>query len=777
MKRSLPFNADWRFHRGDIDTPKVMEKIATYLEAKTESKRCGPAAKDYQDTRSNGRNHLLNHEGWRNVCAPHDYVIEGTPHPDANEALGYLDYPNAWYRKRFFLDKEEEGKRICLYFEAVAIHCRVYVNGVYLLSHTSGYSPFEVDISDVALYGEENTVAVYIDNSEHEGWWYEGAGLTRNVWLEISEDVSVERDGVFVHPQKEETDWLVPVEIEVRSDRFEDVCVRAECRIVGPDGQETELPPENALLPARKKTTLHLSGRIASPALWNTREPKLYTLRTVLYANDAPVEEREDRFGFRTIRFDADEGFFLNGERVEIKGVCNHTDNGLTGRAVPERLQKKRLEMMKEMGANGYRCAHYPHPAYTMDLLDEMGFLVMAETRWFSTAPESMAQLETLVRRDRNHPCVILWSAGNEEPMHVTDQGRRIARAMMERIRELDGSRPVTTAVSDKPANSTVSDIVDVMGVNYNLSHFDLLHEKNPSVPLLSSENTALSGTRGWYYPDSPERGYMSAYDENKENPSRAETWKFISQRKWIAGGYQWTGMEHRGSKVWPLLSSQTGAVDIFMQRKEAFYVNQALWLEEPVIHLIPHWNWKGLEGEEVRVAAYTNCECAELFLNGRSLGKIGLQRFEHAEWRVPYEPGELRVKGWRGETCCEDVQVTTGAATRLRLRQETPSPVAGLRDVALFTCECLDAEGRVVPDAAPIVRFSANGLGSVIGTGSDVCDPVPPASPIRKMRAGAISVLVRVGNTPGALKLYAEADGLGRAVITVPVGAGPEKK
>ena len=528
-----------------------------------------------------------------------------------------------------------------------------------------------------------------------------------------------------------------------------------------------------ASLPARQKTVLRLKGSVAKPALWDTENPNLYTLRTALYADGEKVEEREDRFGFRTIRFDADEGFFLNEKRVQIKGVCNHTDNGLTGRAVPERLQRRRMEMMKEMGANGYRCAHYPHPAYTMDLLDEMGFLVMAETRWFSTAPESMAQLEMLVKRDRNHPCVVLWSAGNEEPMHLTSQGRRIARAMMERIRELDGTRPVTTAVSHDPANSTVADLVDVMGVNYNLTHFDMLHEKNPGVPLVSSENTATSTTRGWYHDNSPERGYMSAYDHATNNHflSREETWRYIAERKWIAGGYQWDGMEHRGETLWPRLCSQAGAIDMFMQRKEAFYVNQSLWLEKPMLRLFPHWNWAGLEGQEILVEAYTNCDRAELFLNGKSLGAVEVARFGHAQWRVPYAPGVLSVKGWlKGKLCCEDRQETTGRAVRLRLRQETPDPKAGCRDVVLFTCECLDEQGRVVPDAAPTVSFSVNRLGSVIGTGSDVCDHVPVASPVRRMRAGAISVLVRVGDEPGELQLFAEADGLDSACAAVKV-------
>jgi len=505
--------------------------------------------------------------------------------------------------------------------------------------------------------------------------------------------------------------------------------------------------------------------------LWDITAPSLYTMETTVTVDGECVEKQENRFGFRTIRFDKDHGFFLNGRSVKIKGVCCHQDYGLTGKAVPPRVQRYRLQLLKEMGANGYRCAHYPHHAYTMDVLDELGFLVMAETRWYQSTPEGMEQLDMLIKRDRNHPGIILWSAGNEEPWHRTPAGRRIAHAMLHRARQLDPTRPVTTAVSHDPGHSTVADLIDVMGVNYNLTHFDLLHETYPDVPLVSSECAATSTTRGWYHADCPERGYINGYDHdiNLTFLARENTWKYLMAREWIAGGYQWAGIEHRGEAVWPRLCSQAGALDLYLQKKDAFYQNQSHWTDKPMVHLLPHWNWQGLEGEDIRVSCYTNCDHVKLYLNDACIGEKDVEKWGHAEWQVPYTPGRLEVRGYvGGRLVAKDVQQTTGAPVKLRLKLESDHVRADGQDVAILTCDCVDAQGRHVPDAAPFVRFYVRDKGQIIGTGSDVCDHVPVTSHDRRMRAGLISVLVRAGEEKGRMTVLAEADGLQRGVLSI---------
>ena len=773
MKETISFNQDWRFHLGDIPVEEAKLKSPMYIEAKTSRKRCGPAARGYMDgTEFYNDFGLISHETWLPVDVPHDYIIGQEPKAENNNTLGFFKYENAWYRKHFTLDAADEGRRISIYFEGVGVHCKVYVNGCYMLTNNCGYSSFEVDVTDVVDFGEDNVIALHIDTSEHEGWWYEGAGIYRPVWLIKSEPVAVDLYGVFIHPEKGEGDvWALPVDTTLRNDDYEEKTARVLSIARDDKGREIARLEGEIAVPARQKATLHQRGMVENPALWDIESPALYTLETIVTVAGETVETQQNRFGFRTIRFDKDEGFFLNGRNVKIKGVCCHQDYGLTGKAVPPRVQRYRLELLKEMGANGYRCSHYPQHDYTMNLLDEMGFLTMAETRWYESTPEGMAQLDMLIKRDRNHPCVILWSAGNEEPMHKTKPGRRIAHAMLHRARELDGTRPVTTAVSHDPAHSTVADLVDVMGVNYNLTHFDMLHEKYPDVPLVSTECVATSTTRGWYYADCPERGYYYGYDRdtNKSFLAREKTWKYFMERPWIAGGYQWAGIEHRGETVWPRLCSQAGAIDLYLNRKDAFYQNQSHWTKAPMVHLLPHWNWPGMEGQEIRVSAYTNCDRVELFLNGELIGSHEVEPWGHAEWQVKYAPGCLLAKCYReGKLACQDQVETTGAPVKLRLKLERDGVRADGQDVAIITCDCLDAQGRHVPDAAPMVHFYTVDKGQIVGTGSDVCDHTPVTSHDRRMRAGLISVLARAGKEPGRMIVKAEAEGLETAVLAV---------
>lgn len=771
MKETLSFNQDWRFHLGDIPVEEAKLKSPMYIEAKTARKRCGPAAREYMDGMEfYNETNLISHETWLSVDVPHDYIIGQEPKEENNNTLGFFRYENAWYRKHFTLDAVDEGRRISLYFEGVGIHCKVYVNGCYMLTNNCGYNSFEVDVTDVVDFGQENVVALHVDVSEHEGWWYEGAGIYRPVWLIKSEPVAVDLYGVFVHPERKTAGrWDVPVDTTLRNDGYESTVAVVRSVARNAAGDEI-LALENSIeIPAREKATLHQRGEVTNPALWDIDSPNLYTLETVVTVGEKVVECQTNRFGFRTIRFDKDEGFFLNDRSVKIQGVCCHQDYGLTGKAVPKRIQRYRLELLKEMGANGYRCSHYPQHDYTMQCLDELGFLTMCETRWYESTPEGMAQLEMLIKRDRNHPCVILWSAGNEEPMHKTAAGRRIAHAMLYRARQLDGTRPVTTAVSHDPAHSTVADLIDVMGVNYNLTHFDLLHETYPDVPLVSTECVATSTTRGWYLADDVKRGYIYGYDRdtNKSFLAREKTWKYLMERQWIAGGYQWAGIEHRGETVWPRLCSQAGAIDLYLNRKDAFYQNQSHWTKKPMVHLLPHWNWPGWEGKTLRVSAYTNCDAVELFLNGASLGRHEVEPYGHAEWQVVYAPGKIEAVGYRqGQEVCRDVQETTGAPAALRLKLERDGVQGDGEDIAILTCDCVDEQGRHVPTAAPFVHFYTNEKGSILGTGSDVCDHVPVTCPDRQMRAGLISVAVRTGTEKGGLIVCAEADGLAPAVL-----------
>ena len=772
MRETLNFNKDWLFHEGDIFVEAPRSKGLIYQQAKTERRLIGPASVAYPDGVDSYGGSRATAEYWEKVTLPHDYVIAQTPNEKNNNTLGYFEYNNAWYRKHFTLDAACEGKRVVLFFEGAAVHCTVYVNGCHMLDNRCGYTSFEVDITDVARFGQENVVAVYVNAQEHEGWWYEGAGIYRDVWLEITESVAVERDGVFVHPELMGGEsWNVPVDTELRNDDYEDAAVSVETVLYTMAGQEIARAQGEMTVPARDHGTLRQAMRVENPALWDTQSPALHICETTVTRGGEIVDRTKCRFGFRTIRFDPDHGFFLNGKRVVIKGVCCHQDYGLTGKAVPKRVQKYRLELLREMGANGYRTAHYPHHAATMDYLDELGFLVMDETRWFETTPDGVRQLEMLIRRDCNRPGVILWSLGNEEPMHVRPEGRRIARALRTIVKRLDPTRPVTTAQSVDPLHSTVLDVMDVMGVNYNIEHYDKLHDMYPDRPLFSSECCATGTTRGWYLDDCPARGYIDGYDRRSNSwfRGREETWQWFMAREYVCGGYQWAGIEHRGETTWPRLCSQSGAIDLFLNRKDAFWQNQSHWTEKSMVHILPHWNLSGREGEAVRVSVYTNCDSVELFQDGRSMGAQAVEPFGHVEWRLIYNPGSVRAVGYKdGEPAAEETVETTGRPVALRLKLERGGVRADGQDVAIITCDCVDSEGRHVPDAAPLVRFNTNGLGYVAGTGSDVSDHTPVTCPDRKMRAGLISVLVRAGERAGMLRVYAEADDLEPARLDI---------
>ena len=422
------------------------------------------------------------------------------------------------------------------------------------------------------------------------------------------------------------------------------------------------------------------------------------------------------------------------------------------------------------MGANGYRTTHYPHTEAIMDAIDDMGLLVMDETRRFESCEESLSQLEMLVRRDRNRPSVIMWSVGNEEPYQTNDNGRRINKKMIETIRKLDKYRPVSAAVSNSPETATVFGDSDLIGINYNHWSFDKVHEKYPDKALFSSECCATGTTRGWYFDDDTVRGYCCAYDRDTNSwfTGREFFHKFLLSHPYIFGAFQWIAFEHRGETVWPRICSQSGAIDLFLQKKDAFYQNQSHWTTEPMIHLLPHWNFMGREGESIAVFAYTNCEEAELFLNGVSLGRREIEKGGHGEWNVKYQPGELKVVGYKnGKEAAQDKKITSGKPENLVLRLENGDDIrANGGDIALFTCYTTDADGNFVPTASPFVEFNCNRYGTIVGTGSDVCDHSPVCLPVRKMRAGYISVAVKLGSEAGKLRLYASSENLRETVI-----------
>ena len=487
VRKKLLFDDGWRFHRGDIHRPPLMNYMATYHGASAESGRGGAAAA-YDDS------------DWERVDLPHDMVIGVEPDPSENEDHGYVRRDNGWYRNYFYLPPGEEGKKLSLLFDGAATECIVWVNGVELRRNFTAGTGFEVDFTDVARYGDEiNVVSVYIDNTTFEGWYYEGGGLYRHVWLLSRDPLGIGTWGLFVRPEPmERGDWQARVEIELQNDRYEAADVTLSLSVLDPMGETAAVSESSLRIEARESRTVHQRVWLAKPALWSPENPRLYTLRAVVGdASRAVVDEDSVRFGIRRIDFDPDRGMLINGQPTRLRGMCVHQEHGGLGVAIPDGVLEYRVRRLQEMGCNAIRTAHNPPAPQLLDICDRLGMLIMEENRWLDSAPEGMRQLEAMIRRDRNHPCVIMWSMFNEEGAMEFAFGPKIMNAMRARARQLDDSRPVTYAQNTGLLLPGVARTGDVIGINYNNDWYPKLHEMYPDMMLYGSETIGYMSVMG----------------------------------------------------------------------------------------------------------------------------------------------------------------------------------------------------------------------------------------------------------------------------------------
>lgn len=775
MRTEIKLNEDWLFHKGDIENPLSKDKGFVYSQAKTERKKSGPAAyglPDFEDAYRAMPGDMVYRMDWCKVSLPHDYIIESDNLEDENQALGYFHYENAWYRKHFSLpDGTKKDRRVLIRFEGVTGQSTVYLNGCLIGRNFSSYNTFELDISDYVWYDRENVLAVYVNvTDQFEGWWYGGGGIYRDVYLTVTDPVAIDLYGVYAPYEKiNDRDFQVNFKTECVNAGFGSETVTLKSQVIAPDGTVAAEATAKGEIPARGKATVNYSAVVKAPLLWDCDNPNLYTVETTLLSSDGSTDCNTTRIGFRTVEITVEKGLLLNGKEVFINGVCCHQDFGLTGLAVPENIARYKISLLKEMGANGYRTSHYEQTAAYMDALDEMGFLVMDEMRWFENTEESRKQLSALVKRDRNRPSVILWSTGNEEPYFLSDAGRRIHRSLSAEIEKLDDTRFITAAEDRKPQFSTIYEDCDVIGINYNLNLYDEVHKAYPKKPVFSSECCATGTTRDWNFPDFADGGRLRDYDKDASEwfLGREKTYRFLRSTPYVFGCYQWIGVEHRGEAAWPRVCSASGAIDLYLQKKGVFYQNLSHWSKEPMAHLVPHWNFEGLEGQTLPVTVYTNCDQLELFLNGVSLGKKQIEKYGRGEWQVTYQPGTLKVVGYRnGKAVAEDERVTTGKPQKLRFTKTAPFCFNG-EDLALFTLEAVDENGRAVPNAAEFVRFSVSAPAKIVGTGSDNTDHVRVSCPNRQMYMGKIAVCVKPQKDT-AFTLTAESANCGYASITL---------
>lgn len=711
----LSFDEGWRFHPGDIPFPEIRGHGMTYGHAKA-GNASGAAAMDYNDS------------SWRLLNLPHDWAVEGPFDKEANVSQGYRPRGFAWYRKSFRIDPADKGKHLELQIDGVSTHCTVWVNGTEVHHNNCGYTGFTVDLTPFARFGNAlNTVAVRVDAQEQEGWWYEGAGMYRHTRLLKRPPLHIVTDGVFAQPvKKADGTWEIPAEVTLENSGKEPAEGSVTMRILSPDGKEVATGSGKASVPVLGRSVVKFSITVKDPLLWSPDHPTLYKVETSVSSPGGNADQVAFHCGFRTIRFDAEKGFFINDQPLKIQGTCNHMDHAGVGTAVPDSLWDFRIRKLKEMGSNAYRCSHNPPPAEFLDACDRLGMLVMDESRNFNCAPEYMDQMRWMVRRDRNHPSVILWSVFNEEPMQATEQGCEMVRRMSAAVKELDTTRPVTAAMSGGHfAPSNVSQVVDVVGFNYGQGGYDKFHKAHPEIPITSSEDTSAFMTRGEYVTDKS-RNIIASYDDERApwGATHHDGWKRIAERPFVAGGFVWTGFDYRGEPTphtWPSAGSFFGCMDLCGFPKAAFFMHQAHWIKDrPVLEIVPHWNWKGREGKPVRVMVISNAPKAELFLNGKSLGEKDVDPYAMVGWEVPYEAGVLEAVSRKdGKEVARTKVETTGDGVALELIPDRKEIWGDGRDAMPVTVRVVDANGHPVPTASPMVSFTVEGPVAQIGLGN----------------------------------------------------------
>jgi len=720
-RERLLMDSGWKFALGHAyDTEKDFKHGTSYFSyfAKT-GYGDGPAAQNFDD------------RPWRILDLPHDWAVEMPFSGKGSHSHGYKAIGRAfpessvgWYRKKFFIPDSDLGKRIVIEFDGVHRDAGLFINGFYLGTEHSGYSSFQYDITDYLNYGGENVVAVRVDVTMEEGWFYEGAGVYRHVWLTKTPALHVAQYGVFVTSEIDKESAKVTAKTNVVNESKKEAGFEIVQIITDGEGKAVATEKtQNLTLKPGETRDFACDMKVMNPNLWSVETPYLYKLKTTVQSKDGIIDNYETTFGIRTVRFDPNEGLFINGKHVAVKGTNNHQDHAGVGTAIPDALQDFRIARLKSMGCNAYRCSHNPPTPELLDACDRLGMLVLDENRLMGSSPEHFQQLERMILRDRNHPSVIIWSMGNEEwAIEGNVKGARIAETMQTYAQRLDPTRRITTAISGG-WGSGISTVIDVMGYNYIMhGSIDEHHKKFPNQPSMLTEESTSNAARGIYEED--RKNAHSAMSERRFSERGIEKGiKFVAERPFVAGLFFWTGFDYRGEANpfgWPQVTYQGGIIDLCGFPKDSYYYLKAWWTDEPALHILPHWNWKGKEGKSVVVWAFGNCDEVELFLNDKSLGKKPMPKLSHIVWDVNYEPGTLLAKGFKAgkEIITEKVE-TTGAPAAIRLIPDRASIKANGDDVSVITIQVEDDKGRVVPDAGNEISFKLEGQGKIIGVGN----------------------------------------------------------
>lgn len=719
----------------------------------------------------------FDHGEWRQIDLPHDWSVEG-PFAAANPSGApgaYLPTGDGWYRKAFHIPPGIEGRKVFIEFDGVYMNSEVWINGHHLGKRPYGYLGFEYDLTPHLKFGGRNVIAVRVDNTlQPSARWYSGTGIYRHVWMKITDPVHVAHWGTYViTPEITAEQARVAIETTIRNHHADGRKVVVKQSLLDPSQAVVATTESTAEVPAGGEGIAQQQLTVGNPARWSPETPNLYTIRTELRVGDRVTDVYDSPLGIRTIRFDREKGIFLNDQPIIMQGMCNHQDLGPLGAALWDRALERRMKMLKEMGVNALRTAHYPHSPEFMRLADEMGFLVVNETfdewrrgwtfedgqlvsskedrgkarngynRYFTEWAER--DLIDHLKRDRNHPCVIMWSIANEVPEAQKYGETKTVQVLRDIVRKIDPTRPVTAGINHiRTANETgFLDHLDIVGYNGGGGSCFLYeedHKRFPNRIIYASEVPHSLQTRGEYrthtnyrekehpapnltetevFPET-DAWYESSYDNAAVRINARDSWHLTKTLPFVLGEFRWTGFDYIGeSGGWPRVLGNFGVIDLVHFPKDTYYFYQSQWTDKPMIHILPHWNWPGKEGVLIPVHAYTTGDEAELYLNGKSIGvrKITEKNPYHLEWMVPYTPGGLKAVARKdGREIATAVIRTAAAPSGFAIEADQAELDPRRRDLSYISVRIEDAAGNFHPTAARWVTFRIKGPGRVVG-------------------------------------------------------------
>jgi beta-galactosidase len=780
-RQVVNFNGDWKFAKGGQN---------------------GAQAVDFNDS------------SWKAVRLPHDWAIAGPFNTKEDGYAGKLPWwGEGWYRKSFKLDKADAGKRVYFDFDGVMAFPKVYVNGQLAGEWDYGYMSFRVDATPFVKFGADNTIAVYVDTRNHGTRWYPGAGIYRKVTMTVNSPVHVAHWGTYI-TTSEVTDASAKVNVRstVENHSKGKSKVSVEVTLLDPDGKTAAtLKTDGVAILAGGAKDVNQSFVIANPQRWDITSPKLYTAKTIVRQGERIVDTDTTTFGLREFKFTVDDGFHLNGKRVQLYGVCLHHDQGALGAAFYTRAMERQLEIMRDMGVNAIRTSHNPPAPELLELCDRMGFVVWDECfdKWDKTADRDPCkapleqygekQIRNFVMRDRNHPSVVVWSIGNEiDPQPGNKEGVSSERVkfMSDFFRKYDATRPIGMACHmPVVAQKKMLDALDVAGWNYQRKYAQY-RQSYPDKPIVYSESASALSTRGFY--ELPLRGSKTQYSKEFQVDSydrNAANWSDIPDRefalmekdKFVAGEFVWTGFDYLGEPTpysRQARSSYFGIVDLAGIPKDRFYLYRSHWRPDvATVHILPHWNWPDRIGQNVPVYVYTNGDTVELFLNGKSLGKQtkakeagpsyygSIDKYRLCFNDVNYEPGELKAVAYKdGSEVGQEVMRTAGEPAKIRLTPDRKELSATGDDLCYILVEALDANDTLCPLADNLIKFKVDGPAEIAGV--DNGNPLsyePFQADYRKLFFGKAMLILRTKEgQPGDIRLIADSDGLTPAGVVV---------